>query len=113
MIILNKELLATFGQLAVGTVIVMVLIVIACLVTPKIARFIEKKYPKLETPPPERVDGENKGSGNDLSRPEDYKVKGIFEVSKDDDFDPNYKIYNTDIYGVDFKHGKKQKRKDG
>jgi hypothetical protein len=81
----------------------MVLIVAACLVTPKIAKLIGKKYPQL-LENPERVEDSAKGRN-----PEEYEVKGPYDSQKLDDFDPNYKIYNTDIYGVDFKHGKKQK----
>lgn len=98
---MNKELVSTLLNLLIGCAFVMAFIVLACLITPKIARFLEKKFPKLKEDPPERVD-DNKD-----------KVEGIYDSSKLDDFDPNYKIYNTDIYGVDFKHGKKQKRKDG
>lgn len=104
---LNKELLSTLFSLFFGCVIIMGLIVIACLVTPKIARWLEKKYPQLKDTP-ERVEGDLQGAD-----PKDVKVQGLFDRSQLEDFDPNYKIYNTDIYGVDFKHVKKQKRKDG
>jgi hypothetical protein len=87
------------GNLIIGCAVIMALIVIACLVTPKIAAWLEKKYPKLKEDPKDRKS----------QNPEDYKVNGIFEASKLDDFDPNYKIYNKDIYGVDFKHGKTKK----
>ena len=81
----------------------MTFIVIACLITPKIARFIEKRHPELaEKDDPERVDGEN--TGND---PENYKVQGIFDKSHIDGWDPNYKIYNEDIYALNFKKKKK------
>ena len=91
---LNKELLLLLLKLAAGCVVIMTFIVIACLITPKIARFIEKRHPELaEKDDPERVDGEN--TGND---PENYKVDG---------WDPNYKIYNEDIYALNFKKKKK------
>ena len=48
------------------------------------------------------VDGEN--TGND---PENYKVQGIFDKSHIDGWDPNYKIYNEDIYALNFKKKKK------
>ena len=90
---LNKELLLLLLKLAAGCVVIMTFIVIACLITPKIARFIEKRHPELaEKDDPERVDGEN--TGND---PENYKVQGIFDKSHIDGWDPNYKIYNEDI----------------
>lgn len=100
---LNKELLLLLLKLAAGCVVIMTFIVIACLITPKIARFIEKRHPEFaEKDDPERVDGEN--TGND---PENYKVQGIFDKSHIDGWDPNYKIYNEDIYALNFKKKKK------
>ena len=53
---LNKELLLLLLKLAAGCVVIMTFIVIACLITPKIARFIEKRHPELaEKDDPERV----------------------------------------------------------
>lgn len=81
---LNKELLLLLLKLAAGCVVIMTFIVIACLITPKIARFIEKRHPELaEKDDPERVDGEN--AGNDS---ENYKVQGIFDKSHIDGWDP-------------------------
>ncbi len=106
---MNTELLGKLGDLALSCVIVMAFIVLACLVTPKIARWIEKKNPQLAQRiekrglGPERVD--DTATGRD---PQDYEAHSAFEASKLDDFDPNYKIYNTDIYGVDFKKKKKK-----
>ena len=48
------------------------------------------------------MDGEN--AGNDS---ENYKVQGIFDKSHIDGWDPNYKIYNEDIYALNFKKKKK------
>lgn len=100
---MNKELVDTLLELIAGSAFIMLFIVAACLVTPKIAKFIEKKYPNLK-------ENENE---NKTDNPEDYKVQGPYDSQKLEGWDPNYKIYNEDIYGVDFKHGKKQKRKDG
>jgi hypothetical protein len=66
-------------------------------ITPKIARVIEKRHPELNAPKEEA--SENEGDG----------VKGVFD-KQTEKYDLNYKIYNTDIYGVDFKHGKKRKQ---
>lgn len=99
---MNKELVSLLVQLGLGCLAIMAVIAVACLVTPKIAKLIEKKYP------PERVE-ENETTQQDG----EYTVQGPFEPSKLEDYDLNYKIYNKDIYGVDFKNGKKQKRKDG
>lgn len=64
---------------------------------------MKKRHPELaEKDDPERVDGEN--TGND---PENYKVQGIFDKSHIDGWDPNYKIYNEDIYALNFKKKKK------
>lgn len=80
---------SALGAFAVKAVIIMALIALAAVATPYIAKVIDK-HRKPEEPK------------------KDDEVRGIFEASKDEDFDPNYKIYNTDIYGVDKKHGKKQ-----
>lgn len=98
----DKELLNTLLQLGFGVIIIMALIVLACLVTPKIARLIEKKYPQLKESPERVEDKKRDNPKND--------VQGPYDASKIDGFDPNYKIYNEDIYGVDFKHGKKRKQ---
>lgn len=79
---------SALGAFAVKAVIVMALIALAAIATPYIAKFVDK-HRKPEKPK------------------EDDEVRGMFDASKEDDFDPNYKIYNTDIYGVDKKHGKK------
>lgn len=100
---MNTELVSMLLKLVGKASVIMIFIVLACLVTPKIARRLEKKYPQRFDPPDEE----------EQQKPEDYQVTGAFEASKEEDWDPNYKIYNTDIYGVDFKHGKKQKHKKG
>lgn len=81
---------SALAAFAVKAVIVMALIALAAVATPHIAKFVDKRR-KPEEPK------------------EDDEVRGIFDASKENDFDPNYKIYNTDIYGVDKKHGKKQR----
>ncbi len=103
MIWVNKELVELLLKYMGGIVIVMGLILLACLLTPKIARKIEQNRSS-------EGEGENAPEGTD---PKDYTVKGPFDPQKLDEYDLNYKIYNKDIYGVDFRHGKKQKRKDG
>lgn len=97
---MNKELVTLLLKFGGGIVIVMGLILFACLLTPKIARKIEKNLPQSEN----ETDG---------VKPEDYSVQGPFDPQNLEEYDLNYKIYNKDIYGVDFKHGKKQKPKDG
>ena len=79
---------------------VMGVIWLCCFITPKLARKIEKKLPADEN-----------GDGDNKVNPEDYTVQGPFDPQKLDEYDLNYKIYNKDIYGVDFKHGKKKNEK--
>ncbi len=94
---MDKQLLGRFFDFGVSFAVIMILIVAACLVTPRIARAIEKRHPSLrENAKPQS--------------PEDLEVRDPYEKQeRPEGFDPNYKIYNEDIYGVDFKHGKKQK----
>ena len=58
-------------------------------------------------------DDDPESKSEDGVKPEDYEVQGMIDPQKLDEYDLNYKIYNKDIYGVDFKHGKRKKRKDG
>lgn len=104
----DKELAGTLIDVVIGCAFIMAFIVAACLVTPKIARLMEKKFPQLKESP-ERVEENAKGQFPEDNSPMQENVKSIFESSEIEGFDPNYKIYNKDIYGVDFKHGKKQK----
>lgn len=113
---MNKELLAKLGQLGSTVVVVMIMIVLACLVTPKIAKWIEKKNPELAEKverkglAPERVEEDAKGRIPEDDSGEGYETHSTFESSEEEDFDPNYKIYHEDIYGFNFK---KKKNNDG
>ena len=106
---MNSELLSLLGPLAVKCCIVMAFIVLACLVTPKLAKWIEKKNPALAEKieqrgvAPERAD--NAAEGNS---PREYEAHSAFEASKEEGFDPNYKIYNEDIYALNL--GRKKKK---
>ncbi len=100
---MNKELVILLLKFAGVLAAVMALILLCCVVTPWIARKIEKKHPQ----------DEEDSLDEDGVKPEDYTVQGPFDPQKLDEYDLNYKIYNKDIYGVDFKHGKRKKRKDG
>ena len=99
---MNTELVNLLVQLVIGTALIMTFIALACIVTPRIAKFIIKRHPNLADNP-ERVE-DNKAD-------DEPSVKGPYDAQKED-YDLNYKIYNKDIYGVDFKHGK-EKRKNG
>ena len=99
---MNRELLGKLADFGLSFAIIMALIVLACLVTPRIAKFIEKKNP--------RIAERNRKAEEEYTSPEKYEVKDPYgKQETPEGFDPNYKIYNEDIYGVDFKHGKKQK----
>ncbi|MBR1862951.1 MAG: hypothetical protein IJ806_02540 [Ruminococcus sp.] len=116
---MNSQLTELLLKVAGKCVIVMVFIALACIVTPKIAAWIQKNDPKTA----DRIERGKlfvreeedteipQGAGNteQVTDPEKYEVHGAFESSKLEDFDPNYKIYNSDIYGVELKNGKKQK----
>lgn len=110
---MNTELLSRLGSLAVGVVFVMIFIALACLVTPKIAKWVESKNPGLVERiekrglAPERVDDDAKGRIPEDDAAQSYEAHSAFEASKEEDFDPNYKIYNEDIYGWNFKKKKK------
>ena len=51
----DKELAGTLIDVVIGCAFIMAFIVAACLVTPKIARLMEKKFPQLKDSP-ERVE---------------------------------------------------------
>lgn len=94
---MNSELVKLLVELLIGSGIVMALIAAACLITPKLAKVLSKRHPEWNSPA--RVDGDDKSG-------EAPEVRGAYDAQKED-YDLNYKIYNKDIYGVDFKHGKK------
>ena len=99
---MNRELLGKLADFGLSFAIIMTLIVLACLVTPRIAKFIEKKNP--------RIAERNRQAEEKYISPEKYEVKDPYgKQETPEGFDPNYKIYNEDIYGVDFKYEKKQK----
>lgn len=78
----------------------MFIIMLCCIATPKLAKWIDKLR---ERPTKD-------GAEQDPDVP---TVKGIYDASSEPEYDLNYKIYNKDIYGVDFKNGKKRKEQGG
>lgn len=90
---MNSETLSLMIEFAVKAVVIMALIAFMAVITPKIAAFIQKRHPQINEKPKAPDDG----------------VKGVYD-KQSEKYDLNYKIYNTDIYGVDFKHGKKRKQ---
>lgn len=98
---MDNETLTLLIKFAVKALFIMAAIGVMALITPKIARLIEKRHPELteDNKAPEESCDEQEGDG----------VKGVYDKQQEK-YDLNYKIYNTDIYGVDFKHGKKRKQ---
>lgn len=99
---LNSELVKLLIELLVGCAVIMAVIALICICTPKLAKLIIKKHPCFAESP-ERVDESNAGIVP--------SVKGPYDA-QEEKYDLNYKIYYKDIYGVDFRHGK-EKRKNG
>lgn len=90
-----KLLLEFVGVMAV----IMGLIMLVAVLTPKIARLIDKNR---KASSPERVD--------EVS-PEEYTVGDPYGKQELEDYDLNYKIYNTDIYGWEALGVSKKKHK--
>ena len=95
---MDGETLTVLIKFAVKALVIMAAIGLMAVLTPKIARIIERRHPELNEPD-DKTDDTEQGDG----------VKGVFD-KQTEKYDLNYKIYNTDIYGVDFKHGKKRKQ---
>lgn len=99
---MNSEVTKLLIELVIGSAVIMAVIAAACIVTPRLAKLLSKNHPEwLESPA--RVEDSNESG----TAPE---VKGAYDAQHED-YDLNYKIYNTDIYGVDFKHGKEKRKK--
>ena len=94
--LLIKVMLMTFGLMAV--------IMICCVITPKLAKWIDSHRRPTQDGGTDSVRAEN-----ETPAPEgEPTVRGPFDKSSEPEYDLNYKIYNKDIYGVDFKHGKEK-----
>lgn len=97
---MNGELALTFLKFGAAMLLIMAVIAAVTLLTPRLARFIDKR--RKDKPDPFGVDENN----------ENKDVRGMFDAQRDEDFDPNYKIYNEDIYGFNRKT-KKERNKNG
>lgn len=97
---MNSELVHLLLRVLGTTLALMAVIMLCCVVTPYLAKWIDKKRPRPTQ------DGES-------ADPNAPAVKGPYDASSEPEYDLNYKIYNKDIYGVDFKHGKKRQEQDG
>lgn len=94
---MDGELVNLLLRVLGTTLAVMAVIALCCIATPRLAKLIDKHHPR-----PTR-DEEPKD-------PAEPSVKGPYDASSEPEYDLNYKIYNKDIYGVDFKNGKKRKK---
>lgn len=81
-----------FGGAMLG---IMAIITVITVITPYLAKIVDKRLEKhKDEPNPERVSED------------EPTVRGPYDKQVDEDFDPNYKIYNTDIYGFNKKKKK-------
>ncbi len=94
--LLVKVMLTTF--------VLMGVIMLCCIVTPRLAKWIDAHRRPAGDDGADSVRAEN-GEPPQEGEP---SVQGLFDKSSDPDYDLNYKIYHKDIYGVDFKHGKEK-----
>ncbi|MBR1723553.1 MAG: hypothetical protein IJ723_00815 [Ruminococcus sp.] len=90
----NSELVQLLIKVMGMSLGLMAVIMLCCVVTPHLAKLIDKHRPPRPT--------------QDEADPNAPTVKGAFDASSEPEYDLNYKIYNKDIYGVDFKHGKEK-----
>ncbi|SDA12362.1 hypothetical protein SAMN02910447_00582 [Ruminococcus sp. YE71] len=90
---MDNEVVKLLVRVMLTSMGLMAVIMVCCVVTPRLAKFIDshRKTPPADSTP----DG----------TPE---VRGAFDAQSDPEYDLNYKIYNKDIYGVDFRHGKEK-----
>ncbi len=98
---MNSQLVELLVKVLGTTLILMAVIMLCCVATPHLAKWIDK------------LRGADKKDDEPPTDPNEPHVQGPYDASHDEEYDLNYKIYNTDIYGVEFKHGKKRKKLDG
>ena len=91
---MDNEVVRLLVRVMLTSMGLMAVIMLCCVVTPKLAGWIDKHR---KAPPPVDEPGEGEPS-----------VLGAFDAQSEPEYDLNYKIYNKDIYGVDFKHGKEK-----
>ena len=97
---MNNTMILTLVKYALGVIVILLLVFIIAVITPKLASLIDKRrknLPDIE----ESID------------PKEYTVKDPYgKGEKLDGFDPNYKIYNEDIYGFNKKSTKTNSKND-
>lgn len=91
---MDKTMVITLIKYAGGVIAILLLVFLIAVITPKLAAFIDKR--RKNTPSP--------SEGGDYIDPKNYTVKDPYGKGEQlEDFDPNYKIYNEDIYGFNKK----------
>lgn len=91
---MDNTIVITLLKYASGVLVILLLVFLIAVITPKLAAFIDKRR---NAPSPAK--------GEEYIEPKDYTVRGPYDKSeKLEDFDPNYKIYNEDIYGFNRKN---------
>lgn len=92
---MDTQYVLTMLKLCGGMLGISAIIGVLLLLTPRLARFIDRhRKPREEEP--------------------DDGLQDPYGTQKDSDFDPNYKIYHEDIYALNLnKRGKKKKSADG
>lgn len=86
------------AKYACGVIILLLLVFLIAVITPKLAAFIDKRRKNAPDP----------SEGGEYIDPKDYTVKDPYgKGEKLEGFDPNYKIYNEDIYGFNRKNKNK------
>ncbi len=90
---MDNEVVRLLVRVMLTSMGLMAVIMVCCIVTPRLAKFIDAHRQTPPADPP--ADGEP-------------TVRGAFDAQREPEYDLNYKIYNKDIYGVDFKHGKEK-----
>ena len=96
---MNRELVSILIQLVISCAVIMTLIAIACIITHKIAARLNKRFHSSGESPARVEDDNNAGT--------EPSVKGPYDAQHED-YDLNYKIYNKDIYAIDFKRKNKK-----
>ncbi len=89
---MNSTMILTLIKYALFVIVILLLVFIIAVITPKLASLIDKRR-------------KNPTLSEKHINPEEYTVKDPYGKSeKLDGFDPNYKIYNEDIYGFNRKN---------
>lgn len=91
---MDNEFVQLLLRVAFTTFILMGVIALCCILTPHLAKWIDRHRPRPTV--------------DEAHSADEPQVRGAFDASSDPDYDLNYKIYNTDIYGVDLKNGKEK-----